>query len=102
MTTFYKFPDNFLWGVATSAYQIEGAFAEDGRGLSHWDTFAKTPGNTLNGETGDVACDHYHRYSEDVALMAELGMQAYRFSVSWTRILPEGGKKVNQTSNWFN
>jgi beta-glucosidase len=96
MTKIYKFPENFLWGVATSAYQIEGAFAEDGRGLSHWDTFAKTAGKTLNGETGDVACDHYHRYPEDVALMAELGMQAYRFSVSWTRILPEGGTKVNQ------
>ena len=94
--TKYIFPEDFLWGVATSAYQIEGAFNEDGRGLSHWDTFAKTPGKTRNGETGDVACDHYHRYREDVALMMELGVQAYRFSVSWTRILPAGGTKVNQ------
>ena len=90
------FPKDFLWGVATSAYQIEGAWNEDGRGLSHWDTFARTPGKTLNGETGDVACDHYHRYPEDVALMSDLNIQAYRFSVSWTRILPDGGTQVNE------
>ncbi len=91
-----SFPDDFLWGVATSAYQIEGATNVDGRGLSHWDSFAKTPGKTLNGESGDVACDHYRRYREDVALMAELGMKAYRFSVSWPRILPAGNATVNQ------
>lgn len=92
----YIFPDGFLWGVATSAYQIEGAWGEDGRTPSIWDTFSHTPGKTKNGATGDVACDHYHRWPEDVALMAELGIQAYRFSVSWPRILPDGRGRVNQ------
>ncbi|WP_420630077.1 GH1 family beta-glucosidase [Candidatus Leptofilum sp.] len=91
-----QFPENFVWGVATSAYQIEGAWDEDGRSPSHWDTFAHTPGKTRNGENGDVACDHYHRWPEDIALMASLGIQAYRFSVSWPRILPTGGRKVNE------
>lgn len=91
-----KFPENFIWGVATSAYQIEGAWNEDGRSPSHWDTFAHTPGKTRNGESGDVACDHYHRWPEDITLMASLGIQAYRFSVSWPRILPTGGSQVNQ------
>lgn len=87
---------NFLWGVATSCYQIEGAVAEDGRGPSIWDAFSHTAGKTLNGETGDVACDHYHRYREDVALMGKLGVQAYRFSTAWPRILPQGRGKPNQ------
>ncbi|HEV2781101.1 MAG TPA: GH1 family beta-glucosidase [Actinophytocola sp.] len=89
------FPPDFLWGVATSAYQIEGAVGEDGRGPSTWDTFAATPGRILNGDTGAVATDHYHRYAEDVALMRELGVGAYRFSVAWPRIVPTGSGPVN-------
>jgi beta-glucosidase len=90
------FPEGFVWGAATAAYQIEGATTADDRGPSIWDRFAHTPGRISNGETGDVACDHYHRYREDVALMAELGLDAYRFSVSWPRVLPEGTGRVNQ------
>ena len=90
------FPNGFLWGAATSAYQIEGSWDENGRLPSIWDTFAKTPGKTKNGATGDVACDHYHRWPQDVALMRDLGLQAYRFSISWPRILPEGRGRVNQ------
>lgn len=90
------FPKGFLWGSATSAYQIEGAWNEDGRGESIWDRFAHTPGRILNGDTGDVACDFYHRYREDIALMKELGLQAFRFSISWTRVMPEGRGEVNQ------
>lgn len=86
----HKFPPDFVWGVATSAYQIEGAVHEDGRGKSIWDTFSHTPGNTLNGDTGDVACDHYHRWPEDLALIADLGVDAYRFSVAWPRVQPAG------------
>lgn len=85
----------FLWGTATAAYQIEGATGEDGRGPSIWDTFAREPGRTRDGHTGDVACDHYHRWREDVALMAGLGVNAYRFSISWPRVLPEGSGAVN-------
>lgn len=84
------FPPAFLWGAATSAYQIEGAVREGGRTPSIWDTFSHTPGRTARGETGDIAVDHYHRYREDVALMSELGLSAYRFSVSWTRVQPTG------------
>ncbi|MCA9900047.1 MAG: beta-glucosidase [Anaerolineales bacterium] len=91
-----RFPERFVWGTATSAYQIEGAWDEDGRSPSHWDTFAHTPGKTRNGETGDVACDHYRRWPEDMALMASLNIQAYRFSVSWPRILPNGGNQINE------
>ena len=85
----------FFWGAATASYQIEGAAAEDGRAPSIWDVFAHTPGKIERGETGDVACDHYHRFKEDVALMADLGIQAYRFSVSWSRVLPQGVGRPN-------
>jgi len=85
-----RFPGDFTWGFAASAYQIEGAATEDGRGVSIWDTFARRPGAVVDGSTGDVACDHYHRFPDDVRLMAELGGRAYRFSVSWPRILPTG------------
>ncbi|MFD7018046.1 GH1 family beta-glucosidase [Streptomyces sp. NPDC059928] len=85
-----RFPPGFLWGAATSAYQIEGAVREDGRTPSIWDTFSHTPGKVADGDTGDVAVDHYHRWREDVALMAELGVTSYRFSVSWSRVQPTG------------
>src|SRR6266487_778509 len=89
------FPADFLWGAATASYQIEGAAYEDGRGLSIWDQFAAIPGKVHQGENGDVAADHYHRMPEDVALMAELGLNAYRFSIAWPRILPRGKGTVN-------
>src|ERR1700692_4254434 len=85
----------FFWGTATASYQIEGAAAEGGRAASIWDVFAHTPGKIERGETGDVACDNYHRFKEDVALMADLGIQAYRFSISWSRVLPEGVGRPN-------
>jgi beta-glucosidase len=91
-----RFPDGFHWGVATSAYQVEGAWNEDGKGASIWDTFAHTPGNIRDGSTGDVANDHYHRYREDVALMKSIGATAYRFSIAWPRIFPEGTGQPNQ------
>ena len=91
-----RFPDGFLWGAATSAYQVEGSPLADGAGPSNWHRFSHTPGTTHQGETGDVACDHYRRWREDVALMAELGLGAYRFSVSWSRVFPEGTGRVNQ------
>ncbi|WP_438871073.1 GH1 family beta-glucosidase [Paractinoplanes durhamensis] len=89
------FPTWFEVGVSTAAYQIEGAATEDGRGVSIWDTFAHTPGRTLAGDTGDVACDYYHRFAEDLDLMAGLGVDAYRFSLSWPRIQPDGRGKPN-------
>jgi beta-glucosidase len=89
------FPAGFRWGVATASYQIEGAVAEDGRGPSIWDTFSHTPGRIEDGSDGDVACDHYHRYREDVALIAELGLRDYRFSVAWPRVQPPGSGPVN-------
>ena len=85
-----RFPDGFAWGVATSAYQIEGAVTEDGRGPSIWDTFCRQPGAISGGQTGDVAADHYHRWPEDLDLMAELGITAYRFSIAWPRVQPPG------------
>ena len=81
---------DFIWGVSTSSYQIEGAANEDGRGPSIWDTYSRLPGKIKDGDTGDIACDHYHRYREDVALMQKFGVEAYRFSVAWPRVLPEG------------
>ncbi|MEU9332571.1 GH1 family beta-glucosidase [Streptomyces sp. NPDC048290] len=88
-------PDDFLWGTATSAYQIEGAVAEDGRSPSIWDTFSHTPGNIDNDDHGDIACDHYHRTAEDIALMRRLGTDAYRLSIAWPRVLPGGDGPVN-------
>jgi beta-glucosidase len=90
------FPRDFTWGVATAAYQIEGAIQEDGRGPSIWDTFSHTPGKIQDGSTGDIACDHYHRYCQDVALMQMLGVNAYRFSISWSRVLPTGRGAINE------
>src|SRR6266852_5161912 len=90
-----RFPDHFYWGAATAAYQIEGAVNEDGRGESIWDRFCATPGNVHNNESGAVADDHYHRYREDVQLMQELELNAYRFSIAWPRILPAGRGQVN-------
>jgi len=89
------FPDGFIWGAATASYQIEGAAREDGRGPSIWDTFSRTPGKVFAGHTGDVACDHYHRYVDDVAMMAGLGLASYRFSIAWPRIQPDGTGPVN-------
>jgi beta-glucosidase len=90
-----QFPDDFVWGVATASYQIEGAVREDGRGESIWDRFSRTPGKVVGGDTGDVACDHYHRMPEDVALVAALGVRAYRFSIAWPRVIPNGIGQVN-------
>ncbi|WP_018216127.1 GH1 family beta-glucosidase [Salinispora vitiensis] len=91
-----RFPPNFGWGAATSAYQIEGAAKEDGRGESIWDTFSHTPGRIRNGDTGDIAANHYHRYDADLDLMAELGLRSYRFSIAWPRIQPDGTGAPNQ------
>ena len=90
------FPDGWVWGAATAAYQVEGAVREGGRGVSIWDTFSRTPGRVANGDTGDVACDHYHRFPQDVALMRELGLGGYRFSIAWPRIFPTGSGKPNE------
>jgi beta-glucosidase len=95
------FPADFLWGAATSAYQIEGSPLADGAGPSIWHEFAHTPGRTCDGNTGDVACDHYRRYRDDVALMGKLGLNAYRFSISWSRVLPEGRGRVNLSGLGF-
>jgi beta-glucosidase len=96
-----RFPPGFQWGAATSAYQIEGAPDADGRGPSIWDAFCRVPGAVANGDTGDVACDHYRRYREDVDLMAELDLGAYRFSVAWPRVLPDGNGPVNEAGLAF-
>jgi beta-glucosidase len=91
-----RFPDGFLWGVATAAYQIEGAASEGGRGTSIWDTFSHTPGKVRHGDTGDIACDAYHRMDEDLDLLSQLGVRAYRFSIAWPRIQPTGSGPVNE------
>lgn len=96
MTTRVTFPDDFLWGAATSAYQIEGSPLADAAGPSIWQRFAHTPGMMANGDTGDVACDHYHRMESDVALMKKMGLKAYRFSIAWARVMPNGKGAVNQ------
>jgi 6-phospho-beta-glucosidase len=91
-----KFSNDFLFGAASASYQIEGAWNEDGKGLSNWDVFSKIPGKTFEGTNGDIAIDHYHRYKEDIKLMAEMGLESYRFSISWPRIIPNGIGEVNQ------
>ena len=96
-----SFTADFVWGAATSAYQIEGAWNEDGRGPSIWDICCHEGGHVYESHTGDVACDHYHRFREDVALMREIGLKAYRFSLSWSRLLPEGTGKVNEAGVRF-
>src|SRR5579883_95957 len=89
------FPEGFVWGVATAAPQIEGAAFEDGKGWSNWDVYCRIPGRVANGDTLDVACDHYHRYPEDIALMRRLGVKNYRMSIAWPRIYPQGAGDVN-------
>lgn len=97
------FPRNFIWGASTAAYQIEGAWAEDGKGESIWDRFCHSRGNIKNDDSGDIACDHYHRYKEDIALMKEFGLRAYRFSISWPRVLPKGKGNINKLGiNFYN
>ncbi|MFJ5734526.1 GH1 family beta-glucosidase [Streptomyces microflavus] len=96
MTELNALPTDFTWGVATAAYQIEGAVTEDGRSPSIWDTFSHTPGKIDNGDTGDVACDHYHRVPEDIGLIKQVGAEAYRFSLAWPRVVPDGDGPVNK------
>ena len=85
-----SFPSDFLWGAATAAYQVEGAASEDGRGASIWDTFSHTSGKTHNGDTGDIACDFYHRYPSDIEIIENLGLKGFRLSISWARLFPQG------------
>lgn len=96
-----QFPEDFLWGSASAAYQVEGAFEADGKGHSIWDEFVRIPGKTFKQTTGDVAVDHYHRYKEDIALMAEQGLKAYRFSIAWSRVIPEGNGAPNEAGLRF-
>jgi beta-glucosidase len=97
-----SFPSDFVWGAATAAYQIEGAVRDDGRGRSVWDDFSHTEGKVANGDTGDTACDHYHRVASDVQLMADLGLQTYRFSIAWPRVIPDGRMRANQAGlAWY-
>ena len=95
------FPEDFLWGASTAAYQIEGAADEGGRGPSIWDTFSATPGKVHDGDTGEVACDHYHRWREDFGIAADLGLKAYRMSVSWARLQPTGRGDLNPVAVAF-
>src|SRR5918999_2058174 len=96
------FPPGFRWGAATAAYQIEGAVAEDGRGESIWDRFTHAEGTIERGETGDVACDHYHRWREDLDLMAGIGLESYRFSIAWPRVQPDGRGALNRAGvDWY-
>lgn len=95
------FPQDFLWGAATAAYQVEGGHDADGKGPSIWDIYSHQPGTTFQGTNGDIAVDHYHRFREDVALMAEMGLQSYRFSISWPRLLPRGRGEVNEPGVQF-
>jgi len=95
-----KFPEKFLFGTATSSYQIEGAYNEDGKGLSIWDVFSQKKGTIIDGTTGNIACDHYHRYEQDIKLMASLGYNAYRFSISWSRVIPDGRLKVKSNGSY--
>jgi beta-glucosidase/6-phospho-beta-glucosidase/beta-galactosidase len=99
--TMHRFPEGFLWGSATSSYQIEGAWDEDGKGWSIWDAFVHTPGKIHLDQTANVSCDHYHRFREDVKMMADLGLKAYRFSISWPRIFPAGKGEINQAGIAF-
>lgn len=96
-----NFPDNFLWGSASAAYQIEGAYSQDGKGLSIWDTYTKIPGTTFQNTNGDIAVDHYHHFKEDIALMADMGLKTYRFSIAWTRIFPDGKGELNKSGLYF-
>ncbi len=96
-----SFPSDFVWGAATASYQIEGGWLENGKGLSIWDAFTHIPGKIDNGDTGDVACDHFHKFKDDIALMAQLGLKAYRFSISWSRIYPDGRNAVNPAGIQF-
>src|SRR5579872_5970105 len=91
-----RFPNDFLWGAASAAYQIEGATHEDGRGESIWDRFCRLPGKVRNQDDGDIACDFYHRYPDDIRLMRGLGLDAFRFSIAWPRILPNGRGRINE------
>ena len=101
MTKTLVFPDHFVWGAATSAYQTEGSPLADGAGASIWERFVNTPGTMRDGDTGNVACDHYNRYQGDVALMEQIGLQAYRFSIAWGRVMPQGRGAVNQKGLGF-
>ena len=96
-----RFPEHFLWGAASSAYQIEGHSTKKGGGVCIWDTFCHTPGNIYNDDNGDVACDSYHRWKEDVALMVQHNIKAYRFSISWARIIPDGDGEINEKGLQF-
>ena len=97
-----QFPEQFLWGVACASYQCEGAWNEDGKGPSIWDDFCHDPaGHIRSGDTGDIACDVYHRFREDIALMKKLGIKAYRFSISWPRVIPDGDGEVNEAGLRF-
>jgi beta-glucosidase len=97
------FPEDFLWGTATASYQIEGAAQLDGRGVSIWDTFSKTPGKVVGGDNGDIACDHYHRYPEDIEIMKDLGVKAYRLSIAWPRLFPNGDEvREERGFNFYN